>query len=89
MSDTATISRPALTLPEAEAAHLRAAYEEAQAILESAERCAIFEPILKAYIENYVERRTAGEAHDEVVAGMMLTPPTAPFAADEPEEAGL
>ncbi|MAU54109.1 MAG: hypothetical protein CMN17_17450 [Roseovarius sp.] len=34
MSDTATISRPALTLPEAEAAHLRAAYEEAQAILE-------------------------------------------------------
>lgn len=34
MTDTSTIARPELTLPEAEAAHLRAAYEGAQAILE-------------------------------------------------------
>ncbi|MBC7133812.1 MAG: hypothetical protein H5U16_12005 [Roseovarius sp.] len=34
MSDTATITRPKLTLPEAEAAHLRAAYEGARTILE-------------------------------------------------------
>ncbi len=34
MTDTETISRPELTLPEAEAAHLRAAYEQAGAILE-------------------------------------------------------
>ncbi|MET4130078.1 hypothetical protein [Roseovarius sp. MBR-6] len=34
MTDTPTITRPELTLPEAEAAHLRAAYEDASAILE-------------------------------------------------------
>jgi hypothetical protein len=34
MTGTAAISRPELTLPEAEAAHLRAAYEGASAILE-------------------------------------------------------
>ena len=34
MTNTVTIPRPDLTLPEAEAAHLRAAYEDAQAILE-------------------------------------------------------
>jgi hypothetical protein len=34
MTGTAAISRPELTLPEAEAAHLRAAYEDASAILE-------------------------------------------------------
>ena len=41
---------------------------------EPAERCAIFEPILKAAVETYVERRTAGEAHDEAVAGMLIAP---------------
>ncbi|MBE0453896.1 hypothetical protein [Roseovarius autotrophicus] len=34
MSELDTIARPELTLPEAEAAHLRAAYEDASAILE-------------------------------------------------------
>jgi len=34
MAETATIPRPELTLPEAEAAHLRAAYADASAILE-------------------------------------------------------
>ena len=34
MSDVASISRPELTLPEAEAARVRAAYERAQVILE-------------------------------------------------------
>lgn len=49
---------------------------------ESTERCAIFEPILKAAVETYAERRAAGEAHDEAAAGMLTS------AADEPE-AGL